>query len=642
MNTEPGEQVIVKLFNVLPQPAFFMIPILDKSRQKIVDFEYKYCNDETYRYLGITEDLLLKTTLFTSQTVREDELRKRYFKELVEVLETGKKATGVIYNQTLKKYYSYIRTKVEDGVLTIIEDRNDEYKLIYELEKQTKQLEAEKEFSNSILNASQNGICTVEAIRNFKGEIKDFVYRYVNDVYTAVLGNRREEVVGTQLLHAHPGLIQIGGFEVLRTVVDKGEPVRAEMYYDKLDKWFFYSAVKSGKNGVVITFQDITEKKNATLKIEQQKNLLDSILKSSPSGISVVEAIRDNEENVINWKIISINDAAATFSGHSKEDLLGKTLADLNKDFSNSPLWQASASVLETGEPSQFQLHHEPTKKWLEFSLAKMDENHLINVCIDVTAAKKSQIELEKSVEALKRSNANLEEFAYAASHDLKEPIRKVRTFSERLKDRLASRLDEQETQMFERMERATERMELLVEDLLNYSHVSERPRQLEEIDLKEKIQRVLEDLEMIIAEKGAKITVGPLPTIHAHRRQIQQLFQNLISNAIKYSKVGVAPELHITSKEIYGKDAKIEMPETDENKRFYMIEVADNGIGFEQKYADRIFQMFQRLHGKNEYGGTGVGLSIARKVVENHHGYIFAESEPGVGSTFKVLLPVN
>jgi light-regulated signal transduction histidine kinase (bacteriophytochrome) len=145
----------------------------------------------------------------------------------------------------------------------------------------------------------------------------------------------------------------------------------------------------------------------------------------------------------------------------------------------------------------------------------------------------------------------------------------------------------------------------------------------------------------MVIDEKAANITVGALPTIHAHRRQMQQLFQNLISNSLKYSKPGIAPEIKITSSEVLGSEIGAQVSDEDKDKKFYLFVVTDNGIGFEQQYAERIFQMFQRLHGKHEYSGTGVGLSIARKVVDNHKGYIIAESEPGKGATFKVFLPM-
>jgi light-regulated signal transduction histidine kinase (bacteriophytochrome) len=183
--------------------------------------------------------------------------------------------------------------------------------------------------------------------------------------------------------------------------------------------------------------------------------------------------------------------------------------------------------------------------------------------------------------------------------------------------------------------------MELLVEDLLTYSHVSQKIMETEEIDLNDKIKKVREDLEVAIQEAGATFIVGHLPTVRGHRRQLQQLFHNLISNSIKYRKHDVAPEIKIISSEITGQQSGFDVSEEQKLKHYYLIEVSDNGLGFEQQYAEKIFQMFQRLHGKSEFSGTGVGLAIARKVVENHQGYIAAESEPGVGSTFKILLPV-
>jgi light-regulated signal transduction histidine kinase (bacteriophytochrome) len=259
----------------------------------------------------------------------------------------------------------------------------------------------------------------------------------------------------------------------------------------------------------------------------------------------------------------------------------------------------------------------------------------------DYTALKKTQLQLEKLVEDLKKSNSYLEEFAHVASHDLKEPIRKIHTFSDRLKLSIGNRLNENELAIFNRMQNATERMMLLMDDLLSYSHLSLTTKKMETVDLNEKIKNVLNDLEVLIEEKSAQIQVANLPTIQGYRRQLQQLFQNLIGNAIKYSKNGVTPQINIKASLVNGADVpQIAGTELVSNQ-YRLIEVEDNGIGFEPAYAERIFGMFQRLHGKTEYPGTGVGLSIARKVVENHNGFIWAESELGKGATFKVLLPV-
>jgi PAS domain S-box-containing protein len=272
-----------------------------------------------------------------------------------------------------------------------------------------------------------------------------------------------------------------------------------------------------------------------------------------------------------------------------------------------------------------------------------------IGSVLDITAQMTARQKIEKTVEErtrelakaneslqvinkeLQRSNQNLEEFAYAASHDLKEPVRKIQVFTNQLKDLLSKHLNENEARSFSRIENATKRMGSLIDDLLLYSHVSQRPHETEAVDLNQKVQRVLEDLELDIEEKKAVIRVGKLPVVKGYRRQLQQLFQNLISNALKYSKVDELPVIKITASRV-----------TEKQKLYNVISVEDNGIGFEPEYAVKIFQMFTRLHNKGEYSGTGVGLSIAKKVMENHNGFIRVESIPGKGSTFRAYLPAS
>jgi light-regulated signal transduction histidine kinase (bacteriophytochrome) len=274
--------------------------------------------------------------------------------------------------------------------------------------------------------------------------------------------------------------------------------------------------------------------------------------------------------------------------------------------------------------------------------------------CTDIDDQKKSSdlleekvkertIELESQKKELERSNAHLEDFAYAASHDLKEPIRKIQTFSNLLKTRLQDRIANEDQYYFQRMDKATERMQLLIDDLLEYSHVSTSNNYFDKIDLNKKLAQVLEDLEVDIAEKNAKVTVGLLPVIKGHRRQMQQLFQNLLTNALKFRKPDVSPEIRISSSVISGENINTSNAGSETKHKLYnLIQFSDNGIGFEQEYAEKIFKMFQRLHGKSEYDGTGIGLAIVRKVVENHKGFISAEGKPGEGATFKIFLPIE
>jgi light-regulated signal transduction histidine kinase (bacteriophytochrome) len=184
--------------------------------------------------------------------------------------------------------------------------------------------------------------------------------------------------------------------------------------------------------------------------------------------------------------------------------------------------------------------------------------------------------------------------------------------------------------------------MRSLIDDLLAYSNTTLGITGFVEVNLNEVVKEVLDDTEVTTIEKMAKVNVQQLPIVKGDQRQLRQLFQNLISNALKYHKKGEAPEVQILSRIVQGKDIEADIPGITHEMTFYEIQVQDNGIGFDPDDAERIFRIFQRLHGKAEYEGTGVGLAIVEKVVENHHGFIWAESSPGMGATFKVLLPAE
>jgi light-regulated signal transduction histidine kinase (bacteriophytochrome) len=261
---------------------------------------------------------------------------------------------------------------------------------------------------------------------------------------------------------------------------------------------------------------------------------------------------------------------------------------------------------------------------------------------LDITKQKNLQLDLLQKVEELERSNHNLEAFAYAASHDLKEPTRKVQFYTDRLKRELEETLTPEQTHLLSRVELAARRMNMLIDDLLTYSYVSKGVDATENVDLGKEMQSILEDLELEIELKGAAITVEDLPILQGHRRQLQQLFCNLITNALKYSKQGKAPQISINASKVKGHEVPHHLKSDEVIKDFHLVAVRDNGIGFDPEDAERIFNVFTRLHGNTEYRGTGVGLSIAKKVVENHRGYIWAESAISEGATFQILLPAD
>jgi len=241
---------------------------------------------------------------------------------------------------------------------------------------------------------------------------------------------------------------------------------------------------------------------------------------------------------------------------------------------------------------------------------------------------------------SLERSNRDLQDFANIASHDLQEPLRKIQTFSELLQTRNSAQLDERGLDYLGRMNKAAQRMQTLIDELLTYSRISTRARPIENVDLTEIALGVVQDLDMQIDESAAKVEVEELPTIEADTFQMHQLFQNLVSNSLKFRKQGLAPIVKISGSLIESQDGGNQ--KSKKKQLVCRITVTDNGIGFDEKYLARIFQPFQRLHGQGEYDGAGMGLAICRKIVERHGGSITAHSQPGQGATFIIHLPVR
>ncbi len=256
----------------------------------------------------------------------------------------------------------------------------------------------------------------------------------------------------------------------------------------------------------------------------------------------------------------------------------------------------------------------------------------------EIEVRKQAEQNERDAAEELRRSNRELEQFAYVASHDLQEPLRKIQAFSDRLLKKFGGQLAERGQEYLDRITTSATRMRNLINDLLSFSRVSTRARPFVGVDLAEVVRDTLLDLDERVSQTGATIDVGPLPRIDGDPTQMRQLFQNLIANALKFHKPGVAPIITIGGRVESEPAESPERPPRD----VCCVEIADNGIGFEEHFADRIFQIFQRLHGRNEYEGTGIGLAICRKIVERHSGRISATSMPGQGSTFVVVLPVH
>lgn len=273
-----------------------------------------------------------------------------------------------------------------------------------------------------------------------------------------------------------------------------------------------------------------------------------------------------------------------------------------------------------------------------------------VGMVVDITQHKLSHELLEQRVaqqthqlqlanQDLQRSNENLQQFAFIASHDLQEPLRKIQSFGDLLKSHYTGSVGD-ELAYLERMQSAARRMSTLIKNLLDFSRIATQRDASGPVSLDWVLEQVLTTVEMSIQETGAQVSVNPLPTVQGDASQLGQLFQNLLTNALKFRRIGVTPHIVIKASQVAADQLPAGLKPARSAMAYHQIAVMDNGIGFDEQYRDRIFQVFQRLHGRSEYVGTGIGLAICQRVVTNHGGAIMATSQPGQGATFSVYLP--
>jgi PAS domain S-box-containing protein len=311
---------------------------------------------------------------------------------------------------------------------------------------------------------------------------------------------------------------------------------------------------------------------------------------------------------------------------------------EVTTDFAGNPL-KIVCVEQDITERKEIELELWKTKNELESTVERRTrelnqinillQNELEERKIAEDKLKKSQMELKQMIEELKHSNDELQQFAYVTSHDLQEPLRTIASFTQLLERRYKGKLDLDADEFIGYIVDATKRMQSLINDLLEYSRVTTMGNEFKMVSTEEILEKTISDLHAAIAETDAEISYNALPEVMVDGRQIGQLFQNLISNAIKFKKPDVPPKINISAFK-------------DEKNNEYVFSVQDNGIGIEKEYFDRIFTIFQRLHTREEYTGTGIGLSIAKRIIERHNGRIWVESEPGVGSTFYFTVPIN
>jgi PAS domain S-box-containing protein len=446
----------------------------------------------------------------------------------------------------------------------------------------------------------------------------------VNRRLCNILGYREEEMLkltGRQI--SHPDDLDI--INEQRPALHAGEisAVRLEKRYLRKDGavvWVKFSmTVERDADGKplyeIAVYDDITVQRDTEARLKESEARFRQTFELAASGIC----------HVVDGRFVRVNRSLCEILGYRERELLGRHVKEVShpedRDVTDADLARIRAGELDQARFEKRYLRRDGSVVWCDLAIAQVRDVfgmplYEIAVFDDITERKKSEAALQAAHEELKRSNAELEQFAYVASHDLQEPLRMVASYTQLLGRRYEARLDQDAREFMSYIVDGATRMKQLIEDLLAYSRVGTKGQEFKPVALEAPLRRALFNLRAGIEEAGAAVTYDPLPTVLGDEVQLGQLLQNLVGNALKF-RSGSVPRIHLG---------------VTNSPQEWTIEVRDNGIGIEPQYFERIFMVFQRLHNKGEYPGTGIGLAICKKVVERHGGRIWVESRPAQG----------
>ena len=471
-----------------------------------------------------------------------------------------------------------------------------------DLSRFARELQASEGRVRSIIRNSMDGIVVVD---------KSETVRYCNASAWSLFGRQREELID----HPFQFALDTEGTHRIEIEREEGETVQVELSVSEFD-W-------EGQPSFLVQMRDITERVNAEIALKDSEALYHSMVETLP-----MQVFRKN----LTGRFTFANDRLCESLGFPLEEILGKTDLDFSPPDLAEKYIGDDLRVMQTGK------HFEDIEEWerpdgrrIAIQVLKTpiydSQNRIVGIqgfFLDVTERQRAQEALRETAQKLAESNQMLKEFAYVISHDLQEPLRAVSSYLDLLKNRIGDDLDEKSQMYVDMATDGAVRMRALIQDLLRLSRVETKGKPLEPADTSEILRRALASLRVAIEESGAKVTHDEMPTVVADTTQLQQLLQNLISNAIKYREERT-PEIHVGVKA---------------GAATWEFYVRDNGIGIEEKFKSRIFGIFERLHTRQEYPGNGIGLAICKKIVERHGGIIWLDSIVGEGSTFHFTLP--
>jgi PAS domain S-box-containing protein len=509
-----------------------------------------------------------------------------------------------------------------------------------------RELKQSEQKYQSLFTYMINGFAYHKVIFDSEGNPVDYVFLEVNEAFEKLTGLNKRDTIGKRVTEVLPGIEKDPGNWIERygRIATTGGWDRIEEYETRLNRWYSIIVFSHEKGCFATVFEDVTQRKQAEETLKETKENLETIFKEQ-----TVELFRTNEllQTIIDHipamlficdpsdKVKLINKEFESLIGyHIEETEAMELMKACNPEHgTGEEMW----AYIKDARPGwrDFLLRTREGKD-LDISWAgvRLSEGSIIGIGIDITERKRAAEKLANYMEQLERSNKELQEFAFVASHDLQEPLRKIRTFGEMLVSKFNNSLSETGRDYIDRMQKASIRMQRLIDSLLSYSRISTKANPFSYVNLNKAVKEALANLEIRISETNALVDLSELPTIEADSEQMIQLFQNLIGNALKFCRNDEPPRI-----KIYSQEAK---KETFYKPPAYEIYIEDNGIGFEEKYIDRIFNPFQKLHGRDLYEGEGMGLAICKKIVARHEGGITAKSALTKGSIFILTLPAR
>lgn len=494
-------------------------------------------------------------------------------------------------------------------------------------------------FLQKILASSNNIISYFTPVYNDQEEITDFTIDFTNekiegDAVQAVRNNMSELI---------PANFENGIFEELTQVIQEGKSRKFEkiLEHNGNKSWFSITASPMD-DGVLTTSMNITAEKEASKNLEnfsEQLQIQNSVLNDAEIVAKIGSYRHDLHSNKITmsdnfYRLLDCEVGEFIPSPENYRAFVHPNDFKLYKDKINltgkqRPVPKFTYRIIsKTGSIKHFQ------------HSGHYIQNEFIGVVKDITKELKDDERLKDKNMELKRSNSELESFNHIASHDLQEPLRKIQIFISKIMEEESKNMSEKKMAYLDKINSSANRMQMLIKNLLAYSRLNKEKKGLLNVDLNEILEKVQEDLEAPIKEKNVQLSIQDLPQLQAVPFQMEQLFNNLLSNSIKYANIHTRPKITIDCQKI----KTVDITETFNKKGafYYCISISDNGIGFDQANSKKIFGLFQRLHQKHEYSGTGIGLAICKKIVENHKGHITADSTIGKGTTFRIYLPTK